>query len=184
YTIMAEYLEEIGWAGLDDKIRDMANYEVITYDKWHLGSNGQRTGIAYAGIDDFDLILPKFETHIENLNNGNTGNFQEVCLNMSALSNRNYASRYTYDSVMGGSAGDFHNDDAQCDKKVLILGDSMSSAVCPYLILSFGDIRSRGNYLVPVVSRAYLDEYQPDLVILMYYPDRISERSAFDFDLY
>lgn len=183
YKIMAEYLEEMGWADIDDSLRDINNYEIITYDKWHLGSNGQRTGIYYAGIDDFDLIVPKFDTQIENLSNGNKGEFRDVCLSMEPLSNRNYTSRYTYDRVMGGSAGNFHNENAICNKKILIIGDSMSSAVCPYFILSFQDMRAVGNYLTPVVSYEFLDEYQPDIVILMYYPDRINDRSSYNFEL-
>jgi hypothetical protein len=183
YTIMANYIEEMGWADLDDSIGDMDNYDIITYDKWHLGSNGQRTGIYFAGIDDFDLILPKFETTIENLDTGDVGTLKDICLSMDALSNRDYTSRYTYDSVMGNSAGNYYNENAQSDKKILVIGDSMSSAVCPYFILSFQEMRAAGNRKSPVLTREFLDEYQPDIVIMMYYPDRSVAESCFDFEL-
>jgi hypothetical protein len=183
YTIMANYIEEMGWADLDDSIGDMDNYDIITYDKWHLGSNGQRTGIYFAGIDDFDLILPKFETTIENLDTGEVGTLKDICLSMDALSNRDYTSRYTYDSVMGNSAGNYYNENAQSDKKILVIGDSMSSAVCPYFILSFQEMRAAGNRKSPVLTREFLDEYQPDIVIMMYYADRSVTEGSFDFEL-
>jgi hypothetical protein len=183
YTIMANYIEEMGWADLDDSIGDMDNYDIITYDKWHLGSKGQRTGIYFAGIDDFDLILPKFETTIENLDTGEVGTLKDICLSMDALSNRDYTSRYTYDSVMGNSAGNYYNENAQSDKKILVIGDSMSSAVCPYFILSFQEMRAAGNRKSPVLTREFLDEYQPDIVIMMYYADRSVTEGSFDFEL-
>lgn len=183
YTLIAKYLQDNGWAEIDEKVCNLDNYTITTYPKWHLGSNGQRTGIYYAGIDDFDLILPNFDTSIENLNKGIIGKFQDVCIDTTELSNRNYESRYTYDHVMGVSGGNFNNSQAQSDKKVLVIGDSMSSAVCPYIILSFQEMRYLGNWVTPVLSKDFLDEYQPDIVIMMYYPNRIISTEGYTFQL-
>ena len=46
----------------DEEALDIKNYEVNTYRNWFLGSIGKRVGIYYAGIDDIDLIYPKFDT--------------------------------------------------------------------------------------------------------------------------
>lgn len=46
----------------DDFYKDESNYNEITYDKISLGSMGRKTGRYYAGVDDFTLIYPKFDT--------------------------------------------------------------------------------------------------------------------------
>ena len=82
---------------------------------------------------------------------------------------------------MGGSGGNYNNYNAKSDKKILVIGDSMSSAVCPYIILSFQEMRYAGNWVTPVITKEQLDEWQPDIVIMMYYPNKINVNDAFFF---
>ena len=49
----------------DDFYKDESNYNEITYEKISLGSMGRKTGRYYAGVDDFTLIYPKFDTSYE-----------------------------------------------------------------------------------------------------------------------
>jgi len=63
--ILIDYIASETGCELDSRVTDINNYTITEYSKWHLGSRGQRTGVYYAGIDDFDLILPNFETHIK-----------------------------------------------------------------------------------------------------------------------
>lgn len=42
---------------------DIDNYNVYTYEDCFLGSIGRETGVIYAGLDDIDLIYPKYETY-------------------------------------------------------------------------------------------------------------------------
>lgn len=49
---------------IDENLLNLENYTVENYPEWHLGLRGQRTGSAFAEIDDYDLIYPNFETHI------------------------------------------------------------------------------------------------------------------------
>ena len=42
-----------------DKFTDLNNYNQITYKDAHIGSQGKKTGILYAGVDDFTFIYPK-----------------------------------------------------------------------------------------------------------------------------
>lgn len=78
FTKIAEYAENVLETRVDPKVRNLDNYNVENFEEWYLGSNGQRTGIHYGGIDDFHFISPKFETAIANLNTGETGNYR-VC---------------------------------------------------------------------------------------------------------
>lgn len=162
---------------------DLNNYDIVTYPKWHLGSRGQRTGIYFGGIDDYDLITPKFETRLENLDTQESGTFQEIVVNMEPLANRVYTSRYTYDYVMGKACANYHNPDAPIDKTVVIIGDSMSTAVCPFNILAFKNALFLETESVADIDEAYLEKYKPDIIISMYYATNMENDRGYDFRL-
>lgn len=46
----------------DGLYSSIESYNTYTYEECFLGSLGRETGIVYSGLDDFDLIYPKFET--------------------------------------------------------------------------------------------------------------------------
>lgn len=180
YGKFTEYLQEKLNCEIDERIGDINNYTVTTYKKWHLGSNGQRTGIYYAGIDDFDLVIPNFESTIQH--GDKIGRMQDLIIHTDVLQNREYTSRYTYDNVYGYSLSDYVNLDCPNNKKLLIVEDSFGKVVNPYLIMTFGEIRCILNYNSSDLTREYIDSYKPDAVIILIYPSFLSERSdAFDF---
>ncbi len=180
YTKLAEYMENTLECEIDPQVKDIDNYTITTYEEWHLGSRGQRTGIYYAGIDDFELITPNFET---SLNKGDeTGTFAELAYDMEPLSNRDYSSRYTYDYVLQDATANYTNNLSYNDKKILVITDSMGLAVGGYMAMSFGEIRWVSNYTPWVLTPEMIDEYEPDMVIMLYYSGRISEAdNAYDF---
>ena len=158
---------------VDPKVLDFSNYSVTTYPKWHLGSRGQRTGAHFAGIDDFDLILPVFETDISD--GSEQGEFEDIVISKKALDNRDQTSRYTYDSVLGKSfTHNFTNDRAMNDKRILMVTDSYGKAVNPFLILSYGEVRN-GNADYPTIHA-----YNPDAVVVLHYIDNILKDDIYD----
>lgn len=180
YGKLAEYLQDELDCEIDERIGNMDNYTVTTYAKWHLGSRGQRTGIYYAGIDDFDLIIPNFETIIQC--NDETGTLQELFINMEPLQVKDYTSRYTYDHVLDRSLAGGMNLNSLNDKKLLIVSDSFAKAVNPYLIMAFGEVRFIYDGNSSSLTKDYIDSYQPDAVVLLYYSNLLSEgSSAFNF---
>lgn len=181
YGILEDYIVDKTGCDVDERISDIQNYTVTTYKKWHLGSRGQRTGIYYAGIDDFDLIIPNFDTSIQN-DAGTVGNMQDLMINMEPLANKDYTSRYTYDSVLGGSIGHFTNLDCKNDIKVLIITDSFGKAVAPYLAMGFAQIDYVYDADVSGVTPEFIESMDPDVVIMMYYPEFLLEgRQPFSF---
>lgn len=181
YGILEDYIVDKTGCDVDERISDIQNYTVTTYKKWHLGSRGQRTGIYYAGIDDFDLIIPNFDTSIQN-DAGTVGNMQDVMINMEPLANKDYTSRYTYDSVLGGSIGHFTNLDCKNDIKVLIITDSFGKAVAPYLAMGFAQIDYVYDADVSGVTPEFIESMDPDVVIMMYYPEFLQEgKQPFSF---
>ena len=184
YGILEDYIVDKTGCDVDERISDIQNYRVTTYKKWHLGSRGQRTGIYYAGIDDFDLIIPNFDTSIQN-GAGTVGNMQDLMINMEPLANKDYTSRYTYDSVLGGSIGHFTNLDCKNDIKVLIITDSFGKAVAPYLAMGFAQIDYVYDADVSGVTPEFIESMDPDVVIMMYYPEFLLEgKQPFSFSGY
>lgn len=184
YGILEDYIVDKTGCDVDERISDIQNYTVTTYKKWHLGSRGQRTGIYYAGIDDFDLIIPNFDTSIQN-DAGTVGNMQDLMINMEPLANKDYTSRYTYDSVLGGSIGHFTNLDCKNDIKVLLITDSFGKAVAPYLAMGFAQIDYVYDADVSGVTPEFIESMDPDVVIMMYYPEFLQEgKQPFSFSGY
>lgn len=175
YTKITERLESILDVSVDETLKNRDNYSVTTYKNWHLGSNGQRTGIYYAGIDDFDLILPEFDTHIRDIE-GHTGTLEELLIDYQPLKNRDYESRYTYDYVLRKSLGRFENLYAKNDKKILIVCDSMGKSVNPFLAISFQEI-----YTVSAskLTEELIKSYQPDVVLLLYYAGQLGSSDSY-----
>ena len=137
----------------------------------------------YAGIDDYQLIVPNFNLSIRG-NNGSVGNMQDIIINMEPLKNKDYTSRFTYDFVMGASMGHFDNLDCKNDIKVLMITDSFGKAVNPYIAMGFSQMDCVWKLEVSTITREYIDELNPDVVIMLYYPDILKEGSeAFSFGI-
>lgn len=182
YKKLLKWIEGTTGEKVDEKVRDISNYTRTVYKRWHLGSRGQRTGIYFAGIDDFVLITPDFETSISN--GDLEGSFDDVLIDYAPLENREYTSRYTYDFVLGRALGNYINHNTENDLKVLMITDSFGKSVNPYLILSFKEVRSIYDGDSFELTEEYIEEFNPDVVILMYYPDRIMrDDSGFSFGI-
>lgn len=175
YTKVLEWIKENVSVEVDDKVADLNNYTITTYPRWHLGSRGQRTGYLYAGIDDYDLILPKFDTMIQQ--GDKIGNYEEMMINYAPLKSKDYRSRYTYDRVMNAGGG--INLNSENDLKILVVGDSFLTALSPYLVLSFYE--TRVVYAPNGVDKEYLEEYKPDVIVCLYYTGTVMNKDAFIF---
>jgi len=180
YKILEDYITEQTKCNVDERVSNIDNYTVTTYKNWHLGSRGQRTGRYFAGIDDFQLIIPKFKTLIQN-DAGIIGSMQDLVINMAPLKNREYTSRYTYDNVLGKALGHYVNLDCKNDIKILLITDSFGKSVAPYLMMGFGEI----DYIydadisaVSAVTPEYIESCDLDVVILMYYAGCFSDNMA------
>lgn len=168
YSKINDILTDRLGCAVDPEVMDFGNYTVAGYPRWHLGSNGQRTGAYFAGVDDFELILPAFETYVSHKTDEGAfdeGAFDEVVIRKDVLEKRNLASRYTYDGVLWKTFGEFKNDNAANDKKILMMTDSFGRAVIPYLILSYSRVMS----IEGQIDYETVNEYNPDAVIVLDY---------------
>jgi len=180
FYAFTKIVERLGMP-VDPALLDLANYTPETYPAWHFGSYGQRTGRLFAEPDDFTLLMPPVLPVIENTTNGESGVFDQLLYDRSVLQERDLSQSVTYDAALGRSQSSYRNPEAACGKKILIVCDSMASAVNPYLILAFREIKTLSAYYPEELTAAVLDEYQPDAVILMHYPTLATDGDSFVF---
>ena len=168
YQHIAKWITKQTGCTLDSRLIDLNNYSITKYYKWHLGSYGQRTGKYYAGIDDYDLICPKFNTELISSDGKTKGSFENVIVNMDVFNKRDATSRYTYDSALAKPySGHLRASDAKSKLSVYMISDSYSEAVDPYMLLTYRDYSKGSLYDSESLSTSVLKEINPDVVILM-----------------
>ncbi len=192
FTKIANHLKENCGFEFDDYITDLENYNVKKYNKWFLGSQGKKVGKYVAGIDDINIITPKFETDYlteQPLKKKKaSGSFDKALMNMSFVEKKDYYVLNPYATYTGG---DFAyqiitNTKAVNDKKILVVRDSVACAVTPFLSLCAKelhilDLRDSltGSKTKPLYD--YIDGITPDAVLFLYSPTRFREAEVFDF---
>lgn len=171
YLKLAGILEKELDCRIDPRVKDIDSYTVKTYEKWHLGSRGQRTGKYFGGVDDFDLIVPDFETLIVNNETGKEGGYADMLVDTEVLTKKDVrylrediGERSVYDMVLEDSLGDHTNLLSENDKRIMITGDSFAKAVIPFIDISF----ERVKWLDRPINEDDIDDLEPDAVIMIY----------------
>ncbi len=175
YCKLADTLEKELDCTIDPNVKNIDNYRIETYKGWHLGSRGQRTGKYFAGIDDFNLYVPKFDTDLITADGEKEGTYTDLLVNVRPLEKKDLKfmrddinKRSIYDRVLESSQGDYINNLSQNDKHVLIIGDSFTKAIFPFMDISFE--RTRWDYgpTSKEVFEEVFEEVQPDAVVMLY----------------
>lgn len=176
FTKITDWISDETGIVTDPIVTDIDNYEIVAYKNWHLGSYGQRVGIYFTGIDDYDLILPKFAVSFID-DSGNSYSFYEQAVNPGVFEMRDVTSRYTYDSALKIPEGTATTSE---ELSVLLLSDSYSTAMSPYLKLAYSDY-SKQSYPSGLYTD-YVLENNPDIVIFMPYYTSTFDNSAVYID--
>lgn len=182
------FKDELGWK-YDPYYYDIKNYKVKTYKDWFLGAQGKRIGDWYSGVDDFDLITPKFDTSYsftadsENGTINREGDFNKVMIKKKRLKNKNYFKASPYYAYIGGDykITEIHNDSALNNKKVLLISDSYKCTLIPYLSNAVSDLTTiDARYYKKMKLSDYVSSHKYDAIIIAYNPTVFEDR-AFDF---
>lgn len=160
---------------LNSDLFDIGNYNIETYKNTFLGSQGKRVGMYYAGVDDFDVITPKFKTNLElkipNENIAISGDFEATMIHRESITPDNLLNKNdtAYDTYMHGNHPlvNIKNKNDTSNKKALLIMDSYGCVVAPYLSQAFAtldciDLRSFSDSL-----DEYIIKTNPDVVIYM-----------------
>lgn len=164
--------------GLDHEnvYTDIGQYKKINYEKSFLGSEGIRVGKFFAGKDDFEILVPKFNTdftHAQYKNGkqywASKGTYEDVFINIRDLENPNYNNKYNVIAYGAYIENIITNHFADNDLKVLLIADSFGRPLVTYLACNFRETRyldpQEGRYNESFVE--YIDEFKPDVVIMM-----------------
>ena len=167
-------------------LTDLDSYNITTYKDVEFGGYGQRTGIAFSGAEDFDLIEPDYDTDIVNVTTGETGSFTDVLTRKQELeaNPEKFRKVVLYDYFFNKAFDTFSNQGTPCDKKLLIVGDSMTKALAPFFVLTFQNVKCLDAYSAKTtLTQQLLDEYQPDVVLFVHHATRLNSPDLYEFTL-
>ncbi|HYE12485.1 MAG TPA: hypothetical protein VEF53_20145 [Patescibacteria group bacterium] len=184
-SVIAETLEEDYGFTLDDSLFDFYNYEITTYKRWFLGSQGKRVGTGYAGVDDIELIIPKFETNfafsIPSKEVTRAGNFSETMLFMENIEKMDYFN-LDPDKVYTGAnypLNIIYNKNSDNKKKILLVRDSFSRVVAPFLAMACEELHIIDpRHFSEMKLERYVEQVEPDIVIYLYNPSILIKNGA------
>lgn len=161
---------------------DISNFNIKTYENWFLGSHGKKVGAYFSplGIDDIDMITPKFETSLVEeqpmKNEVRAGSFEKSVIYMKNIQNKDLFGKNPYAAYSGG---DFRmqiitNELNSDGKTFLIIRDSYACTVTPFLSLQakqlyIADMRDYESYVGDKINAFdYIREINPDYVLVVY----------------
>jgi hypothetical protein len=145
---------------------------------------GRKTGIYYAGVDDFDLIYPQFDTSFvyenSSLEKGLnlTGRFEEALLATPVL--RNNASPFDKDLYMlylyGNPAfAHIKNNKNPNGLKICIIKDSYAVPFAAFASLRCSDIYMLDPRFYQGNMEDFINSTKLDYVLIMYAPDNLAD---------
>ncbi|MGI6239035.1 MAG: alginate O-acetyltransferase AlgX-related protein [Christensenellales bacterium] len=162
-----------GEMGLDAAALDPAQFETHTYPDLFFGKYGQRVGRANVLPDDMTLYWPNYPTSIERYTLYNkvettaAGEFRDAVIKWDYLEGEN-ASLDSY-RVYGLTEDfeHFHNELAP-DITLVIFKDSYSAPIASFLSLVARDIYAVDMRKTDRAVDSFIEEFQPDLVLMGY----------------
>lgn len=177
------------------KLIDISNYNIKKYNNYFLGSYGKKVGTYFTkyGLDDFELITPKFDTELV-VNNPvkkqkKSGKFEDTIINSKSLSYDDVYDSWVYSTYSYGDNALQIIDNKKSDKNaktILVVRDSFAGVVTPYLSLECKqlhilDLRESVICTNRVKSVSdYANKIKPDYIIILY--KTVKTEECYDFN--
>mgnify|MGYP002624029931 CR=1 FL=1 len=164
--------DNFGWP-VKPEIVAPGNFRYEVYPDWFLGSHGTKLTLVRAKPEDFTLIYPKFETRIkfEVPDAGiNTEGDLSITYEMRHVEPKEYYEQNPYAAYGHGDRPliRIENKLIMNKKKVLVIHDSFSNSVIPFLATGLQYVLSIDlRYFTGSVKR-FIEVEKPDAVIVMY----------------
>ncbi|MGN1201664.1 MAG: DHHW family protein, partial [Eubacterium sp.] len=181
---ISNYLNEQYDLGIETDLLDITNFTSVLYEDWFLGSLGKKVTLGKTEPEDFSLLYPNFPTQfhyeIPSIGIDTVGDFS-VTYNMEAVEPKDYYNKSPYAAYNYGDRAviKIENQNASSDEKVLIVHDSFADSVIPFMALGTKNIESIDLRYFNGSLEKFIDDSDPDLVIVMYNAGEIS--SEIDF---
>ena len=148
-------------------------FDYVVYEDWFLGSQGKKATLEQATPEDISLIYPKessrFHYVIPNMEIDEVGDFS-VTYMMDCIEEKDYMKTNPYGAYNHADRPliQIENELTENDCKVLIIHDSFSNCVIPFLALENKSIDALDLRTFDGSVKAYMEESRPDLVIVAY----------------
>jgi len=188
YTKIVDYLtQENILSPIASKYTNTKAYNFENYKDWYLGSDGKRTGIYFAGVDDFTLITPKFDTdilyEIPAKNISRHGSFSDAIIDYSRIKKDYFLADSYYSYAFANTAyGIYRNEKAPCQIKVLTIHDSFARLPNAFLSLAVSSHDTWDMRDYTQNFEEYYLEYRPDLIIVQVNARGVnSNNTTYDF---
>ena len=182
---ISEILNEKYNFNIDTFYTDLNNYNVINKGKIFLGSIGKRIGKYYNGVDDFEYILPKYETNlkVKKEDEEHQGTFYETVISQKLLDEKDIiTNRYACYFGRDYSEIIINNNNVENDNKILIIQDSYGLPFSAMMSLRVKEVRVIDLRHFKENEIEYIKNYNPDIVLMIYNPSMFSVENAFDFE--
>lgn len=165
-------------------------YDKVTYPSAFIGSRGARTGVAFAGYDDFTIITPQFDTSLQVKKENSVGDleivyqgsFEEVIYPDIDMHDLIYA---TYMPYVIDEYTVICNENATNSQKIVLLNDSFSHVVACFLVLHYQEVHLVDLRLSPLERSDRLleriAEINPDIVLQMICAESIYKNDLFSY---
>lgn len=178
---IAKYLNENYAFQMNLELLNPDNFTSVTYEDYFLGSLGRKVTLGQAEPENISLLYPNYETNlhfeIPSIGVDLTGDFS-ITYNMEAVSEIDY---YNKDPYHAYSYGDravirYENLDENIEesRKVLLIHDSFSDCMQSFLALGLQNLETLDLRYFTGSLEAYIEESQPDMVIVMYNAGELS----------
>ncbi len=191
--VMQRLSENYGFQYIEDHHR-IENYNVEVYENIFLGSQGNRVGRFYGGLDNISIITPRFDTdfyfcvpeYTPGFDIVRNGSFADTMFDYTHINTEDPFADSPYAAYIGGNyaLNIIVNNNTESDKKILFIRDSYSCVFTPFLALNCKELHAIDlrNYSGGTI-REYIDEFSPDLVLMMYNPGALAEENLSMFEL-
>lgn len=171
---IADYLNDLFGYSLRADLLNENLFSYTTYENLWLGETGRRCSATWTGVlDDFIEIVPVYDTMIKvGFQYGEynrSGDFR-ILIDDSGYNGNidlySYSAHYSY-GVGFDSPVWIHNDNV-VGKKILMIKDSFSAVVVPFLSLTTSDIAVWDMRVTPDGLYDYIAQNDFDIVLLAY----------------
>ncbi len=175
------WLEQATGKEIPDEVQDPASYRSEVYEDQFVGTWGLRTGEIFGGRDNFEILLPEFETKLLEPAEGREGTFTEILMHTEPLEQKTPKPLTAYAEVLDDASLSTTNLLAENGLKVMFISDSFGLAAGPYLALGVQDLLWVSSY-DPAGVAEVVEAVRPDAVVLMQYAQlNLIEEKSFDF---
>lgn len=164
---IAGAIDEIENVNSESYFFEKSSYSINTYKNTYLGAYGSYATTVYAEKDDMEIWYPLHDTDfmktVPQKDLEISGDFTDVMYDMTMFP--------TYNMWNHGITGlkTYHNNNTDAvQMKILLLTDSYSDVVVPFLASAYSDIEELDLRIFSGSVEAYISENKPDIVVTIY----------------